>query len=146
MATRKDGFKFDKDGNLDPQTAKTEWGEIHWSAPARLGWIYYEQGKYDDAFRSATMGLSLSQHHYRSKGYCDAAEIEAGDTECRVIRAYVYMCKGDLAAAKTEVQQARRSKEAAPGHSYEPMAIKVEQELQSRLKRADAKDAASSAN
>jgi tetratricopeptide (TPR) repeat protein len=149
MATKKDGFVFGDDGTLVsfPLRSGKDWesGEIWWNAPANLARAQCGLGKLDEAFRSATMGLSLCQYRLKNQGYYDAAEIEAGDTECRVLRGWIYIQKQEYAAAQKELDYALKSKDGRPGYYYHDLVVKTQAELDSR-RGSGPKDGAHSAH
>lgn len=78
-----------------------------WPTVTYIAQCYYRTGDKDKAYRWATRGVSLHQHLCRVTGYCTAAQIEAGDTACRLLRARIHMDRREWDAAQAEIGHAK---------------------------------------
>lgn len=68
----------------------------------------------DEALVYATMGVSIGQELKRLAGYYSPEELEAGDADCRVTRAFVFMRRGELKQAAAEIKHARVIADGTP--------------------------------
>jgi tetratricopeptide (TPR) repeat protein len=110
LVCKTQGFKFGKDFMLilDAETlakGNNEYAEL-WPTLEYLAESCYEMEDRDGAFRYATMGVAIGQQLNRCKGYYEQDEIDAGDCDCRLLRAAVFMDRDDLDAAQTEIDKA----------------------------------------
>lgn len=92
------------------------WKHLHLlpSSYSTLGIYCLESGGLDKAFKYATMGLSMKQgvmkYLARQPHFADkytSEIVEAGDVECRYVRARVFSKRSAFAAAKTELDHAK---------------------------------------
>jgi len=110
-ASARHGFRFDAEGwlQLDAATLQKEnndyadlWPMLEYLAACRL-----ELGDLAGALRAATMGVAIGQQLNRCKGYYGAPEVEAGDVDCRVLRARAMVRLGRLDEAERELDLAK---------------------------------------
>ena len=110
-ASARHGFWFDGEGwlQLDAATLQKEnndyadlWPTLEYLATCRL-----ELGDLAGALRAATMGVAIGQQLNRCKGYYGAPEVEAGDVNCRVVRARAMVRLGRLDEAERELELAQ---------------------------------------
>ena len=71
-----------------------------------LAQICLQVNDYENAWKYATMGVSMGQQLNRCKGYYNEAEIDAGDVDCRLVRAYVHMNNQQWEKAEEEIEKA----------------------------------------
>ena len=106
----KHGFRFDENHwlILDEETLKKESNDFAslWPKLEYLSQGYFNIDDYENAWKYATMGVSIGQQLNRCKGYYNQAEIDAGDVDCRLIRAYVHMHKQQWEKAEEEIEKA----------------------------------------
>ena len=69
---------------------------------------HHETRNFEEAFQFSTMALSASREMNRRSGHLGEAETEAGDVDCRVIRASVFTVRRELEAAEREIEAAKR--------------------------------------
>ena len=73
-------------------------------------------GKWDQAFRYATRGVSVGRHLLtRFNGSYSGKEMKAGDVICRLVRACVQIGRGDLGASVREIDLAKSLAAAGGG-------------------------------
>lgn len=103
--------RFDDDEQLGPASriAAMEQNDLAdlWPKPTYIAECYLAAEQLEEAYRWATRGVSLHQHLERSKGYSSPARIDAGDTDCRLLRARIHMERAEWAAAEEELAHAR---------------------------------------
>lgn len=70
-------------------------------------WHFLQAGKLDDAYKFATMGVSIGRHLLeRCAGRHRVRGSDAGDVDCRLVRAHVLIRRGALEAARGELEKA----------------------------------------
>ncbi len=106
----KHGVAFDDALELSPmerveQLIQNELADL-WPDVTYLSKCYERIGELDTAYAWATRGVSLHRHINQRKGYCSLAQIEAGDTACRILRARVHIARAEWDAAEREITHA----------------------------------------
>lgn len=104
-------FRFGSDNMLILDRRTLAWKNNDyaklWPTLEELARCHLALDHVDDAFRCATMGVSIGQQLKRCKGYYDERVVKAGDSGCRLLRAQILMDRGVHAAAETELVHAR---------------------------------------
>ncbi len=102
---------FTDDDQLAPlaRIAEMEQNDLAdlWPDVTYIAQCYLKTGRSDEAYRWATRGVSLHQHLNRCQSYNSSAQIEAGDTQCRLLRARIHMDREEWGAAERELAHAR---------------------------------------
>ena len=110
-ASARHGFVFDAEGwlVLDEATLhkkNNDYADL-WPTLEQLARCRLSTEDVEGALTAATMGVAIGQQLNRCKGYYGAAEVEAGDVSCRVLRARAMIRRGGLDDAARELALAR---------------------------------------
>ena len=136
IVTARHGFRFDAEGWLivDEDVLAKENNDFadYWPTLEDLATCLYELDDTERALRHATMGVAIGQQLNRCKGYYDDVEIEAGDVDCRLVRARLFLQERRLDDAEKEI---RLAGVLADRSSYSPAKRAVEQ-ARAELERA----------
>lgn len=136
IVTARHGFRFDAEGWLivDEDVLAKENNDFadYWPTLEDLATCLYELDDTERALRHATMGVAIGQQLNRCKGYYDDVEIEAGDVDCRLVRARLFLQERRLDDAEKEI---RLAGVLADRSSYSPAKRAVER-ARAELERA----------
>lgn len=132
-ASARHGFRFDAEGWLlldapSLQKENNDYADL-WPTLKDLADCRLELGDLQGALRAATMGVAIGQQLKRCKGYYEAPEIEAGDVNCRVLRARAMVRLGRLDEAERELDLAQPLADQSSYTGYRTALTKVRREL-----------------
>ena len=77
-----------------------------WPQLEYISRMYLILNDYENVWKYATMGVSIGQQLRSYKKYYTADEIDAGDVDCRLFRAYVHMNNQQWEKAEEEIKKA----------------------------------------
>jgi tetratricopeptide (TPR) repeat protein len=122
IANTKHRFQFDNEGWL--VLSETTLGKRNdycdlWPTLEEVAKCCYNVKDYNAAFRYATMGVAIGQQIERCKGWRNEAQVEAGDADCRLVRARVLITRRQWTEAEREIEHAKNCAEDASRNRIE---------------------------
>jgi hypothetical protein len=102
-------------------------GKLQWLEAEPLGCA--RAGGPADTLRYATLGVAIGQQLNRCKGYYGATEVEAGEVDCRLIRARVFLDRFQWDSAEKVLLLARALTERSGYMGWKQRLASLEAEL-----------------